>query len=117
MRRHADGMRNPETGRYDGVSSAYRMDLVPAFVVDPDKDMDHSVPDNERRRWDAYSDTSAAFIEATATLIPQDVPPNSGENAVGKGGVPIERRRGGANQTADEPDDGEPAPARRRSAR
>lgn len=93
LRRHADGMFNPETGRYDGVSSAYRMDLVPAFVVDPDKPMDHSVPDNERRRWDAFSNTTAAMIEATATLIPQAVPANSGENAVGVGGVPIERKR------------------------
>jgi hypothetical protein len=117
LRRHADGMFNPKTGRYDGVSSAYRMDLVPAFVVDPDKPMDHSVPDNERRRWDAYSDTAAAMIQATNTLVPQEVPPNSGENAVGRGGVPLERRRGdGANQIGDEPADGDPS-ARRRSAR
>jgi hypothetical protein len=35
LRRHADGMFNAKTGRYDGISSAYRMKLVPVFVVDP----------------------------------------------------------------------------------
>ena len=39
LRRHADGMFNAQTGRYDGISSAYRMKLMPAFVVDPDKPM------------------------------------------------------------------------------
>jgi hypothetical protein len=106
LRRNADGMLNPETGRYDGVSSAYRMDLAPAFVVDPDKPMDHSVPDNERRRWDAFSDTTAAMIQATETLVVQDVPPNSGENAVGRGGVPLQRRGR---------DDGDPDPERPRT--
>ncbi len=38
--RHADGTFNSKTGRFDGVSSAYRMKLVPAFVVDPDKPME-----------------------------------------------------------------------------
>ena len=117
LRRHADGMLNPQTGRYDGVSSAYRMDLVPAFVVDADKPIDHSVPDNERRRWDAFSDTAAAMIKATETLVVQDVPPGSGENAVGRGGVPLQRRRGPANQTVDEPADGEPVSPRTRSGR
>ena len=35
----------PKTGRYDGISTAYRMKLVPVFVVDPDKPMD--IPDRE----------------------------------------------------------------------
>lgn len=43
LRRHADGMFNAMTGRYDGASSAYRMKLAPAFVVDPDKPMDSPV--------------------------------------------------------------------------
>ena len=93
------------------------MDLVPAFVVDADKPIDHSVPDNERRRWDAFSDTAAAMIKATETLVVQDVPPGSGENAVGRGGVPLQRRRGTANQTVDEPADGEPVSPRTRSGR
>ena len=60
------------------------------------------------RRRKAYDDTRAARIKAMETLVPQEVPPGSGEEAVGRGGVPIERRRGRvvANQTLDgEPKD------------
>ena len=49
LRRHADGMFNAKTGRYDGISSAYRMKLVPAFVVDPDKPMDIPTGTSEAR--------------------------------------------------------------------
>jgi hypothetical protein len=94
LRRHADGMFNPQTGRYDGVSSAYRMKLVPAFVVDPDKPMAIHIAAGDMPRRNAYDATTAAFIKATSTLVPQDVPPGSGEEAVGKGGIVIERRRG-----------------------
>ncbi len=93
LRRHADGMYNPKTKRFDGVSTAYRMQLVSAFVVDPDKPMEIPVISGELRRRKAYEDTAAAMIKATSTLIPQDVPPGSGEEAVGRGGVPIPRRR------------------------
>jgi len=93
LRRHADGIYNPKTKRYDGVSTAYRMQLVSAFVVDPDKPMEMPVLSAEMRRRKAYDDTAAAMIKATSTLIPQDVPPGSGEEAVGRGGVPIPRRR------------------------
>lgn len=94
LRRHADGMYNAKTKRFDGVSTAYRMQLVSAFVVDPDKAMEIPIISGEMRRRKAYDDTTAAMIKATSTLIPQDVPPGSGEEAVGKGGVVIERRRG-----------------------
>ena len=33
-------MLNPKTGKYDGISSAYRIKLASAYVVDPDKPMD-----------------------------------------------------------------------------
>jgi hypothetical protein len=94
LRRHADGMFNAKTGRYDGISSAYRMKLVPAFVVDPDKSMGIPVRDGDLRRRKAFDDTSAAMIRAVDTLIPQEVPPGSGEQAVGRGGVPLGRRGG-----------------------
>ena len=104
LRRHADGMFNQKTGRYDGVSCAYRMKLVSAFVVDPDKPMNIPVITGDLRRRKAFDDTRAAMIKATETLIPQEVPPGSGEEAVGRGGVPIERRRGlaVANPPADD---------------
>ena len=94
LRRHADGMFNPKTGRYDGISTAYRMKLTPAFVVDPDKAMAIPVRDGGPRGKKSYDDTRAAMIKAVDTLVPQEVPPGSGENAVGKGGVPLERIRG-----------------------
>ena len=40
LRRNADGMFNPKTGKYDGISSAYRIKMASAYVVDPDKPMD-----------------------------------------------------------------------------
>src|SRR5882672_9953285 len=40
LRRNADGMLNPQTGKYDGISSVYRVKLASAYVVDPDKAMD-----------------------------------------------------------------------------
>ena len=71
--------------------------------MDPGKAM--GIPDREsetgRRR--AFDATAAAMIKAAETLIPQEVPPGSGEAAVGRGGVPLERGgRGGripTNQT------------------
>ena len=94
LRRNADGMFNAKTGRYDGISTAYRMKLVPAFVVDPDKPMDIPVRESDVRRKKAFDDTTAAMIKAVDTLVPQEVPPGSGEKAVGKGGVPIGGRGG-----------------------
>ena len=75
LRRHADGMFNAKTGRYDGISTAYRMKLVPVFVVDPDKPM--GIPDRESEagRKKAFDDTAAAMIKAVDTLVPQEVPP------------------------------------------
>ena len=91
LRRHADGMFNARTGRYDGISSAYRLKLVPAFVVDTDKPILAGAKDGDTRRRKAFDDTTAALKRAVDTLVVQDVPPGSGENAVGKGGVSLER--------------------------
>jgi hypothetical protein len=102
MRRHADGMFNAKTGRYDGISTAYRMKLVSVFVVDPDRAMAIPVRDGGMRGRKGYDDTMAAMIKAADTLVPQEVPPASGENAVGKGGVPLGRGagRGGRGPTS-----------------
>src|SRR5438067_6575419 len=94
LRRHADGMFNPKTGRYDGISSAYRLKLAPVFVVDPDKPMGIPSRDSNTGRRRAFDDTAAAMIKAAETLVPQEVPPGSGENAVGKGGVSLGRGAG-----------------------
>jgi hypothetical protein len=102
LRRHADGIFNAKTGRYDGISTAYRMRLTAAFVVDPDKPM--GIPDRDgglgQRGRESYDATTAAMIKAADTLIPQEVPPNSGELSatdgvqVGRGGVQILVARG-----------------------
>jgi hypothetical protein len=111
LRRNADGMFNAKTGRYDGISSAYRMKLVPAFVVDPDKPMAIPARDTDQPgRRKAFDETSAAMIKAVNTLVPQDVPPGSGELAavdgieIGPRGVAIRGRgRGyGRNEAAED---------------
>jgi hypothetical protein len=100
MRRNADGMFNTRTGRYDGISTAYRMKLVPVFVVDPDKPMDIPPRESEAGRKKAFDDTAAAMIKAVDTLVPQDVPAASTELTavdgveIGPGGVQIPARGG-----------------------
>jgi hypothetical protein len=109
LRRHADGMFNAKTGRYDGISSAYRMKLAPAFVVDPDKAMPIPVRDGGAQGKEGYDATMAAMIKAAETLVPQEVPAHSGELSatdgitVGRGGVPIrgQGRGYGRNRPAD----------------
>src|SRR5689334_17292976 len=100
LRRHADGMFNAKTGRYEGISTAYRMTLVPAFVVDPDKPMDIPDRSSEGRGKKPFDDTTAAMIQAVNTLVPQEVPAGSGELrfvdgiAIGRGGITIQHRLG-----------------------
>jgi len=38
LRRNADGMKDPVTGQNRGISTVYRYDLLPAFVVSPGGD-------------------------------------------------------------------------------
>ena len=117
MRRHADGMFNAKTGRYDGISTAYRMKLVPVFVVDPDKPMGIPSRESELGRKKAFDDTAAAMIKAVDTLVPQEVPATSGELTavdgveIGRGGValPGQSRRGyGGNRPAETKGKGTP---------
>jgi hypothetical protein len=98
LRRHADGMLNPKTGRYDGISSAYRLKLVSAFVVDAHEGMDIPLRDSDTPRRKAFDETAAALVTAVNTLVPQAVPPNSNELTavdgieIGAGGYPIRGR-------------------------
>jgi len=111
LRRNADGMLNPKTGRYEGISCAYRMKLVSAFVVDPDKPMEIPTRDSDERRRKSFDNTAAALIKAVNTLVPQEVPSDSGELAptdgiaILPGGIPLRgrgRNRPGGNRAADE---------------
>jgi hypothetical protein len=112
-------MFNAKTGRYDGISSAYRVKLTPAFVVDPDKAMAIPVRDGEARGKEGYDATMAAMIKGAETLVPQEVPPASHELAatdgieIGRGGVPLRGRgeRGyRRNRAADDKAKATPAP-------
>jgi hypothetical protein len=83
LKRNADGMQDPATGRYLGISTAYRITAAPAFVVDPDPA--HPVGINvltaEAARKRSYEAISAAVIKSTTTRIVQDVPPGTQEAA------------------------------------
>jgi hypothetical protein len=83
LRRNADGMYNEKTGKYDGISSVYRMKLTSAYVVDPDKPMGipKVVGDEERKK--AFEAIKFNTIKGIETRIPQAVPPGTTEAAVG----------------------------------
>ena len=79
LRRNADGMLNPKTGRYDGISSAYRIRLSSAYVVDPDRSMDIPLLAQEEARKAAFEGIKQAVIRGADSRVPQDVPPGTTE--------------------------------------
>jgi len=83
LRRNADGMPNPKTGKNDGISSVYRIRMSSAYVVDPDKAMDIPKLAGDQDRKIAFDATKLAMIKGTETRIPQLVPPGTSEAAVG----------------------------------
>src|SRR5882757_10135016 len=83
LRRNADGMLNPQTGKYDGISSVYRIKLASAYVVDPDKVMDIPKLALDEERMQAFLAIKANTIKGIETRVPQPVPPGTSEAAVG----------------------------------
>jgi len=83
LRRNADGMPNPKTGKNDGISSVYRLRMSSAYVVDPDKAMEIPKLAGDQDRKIAFEATKLAMIKGTETRIPQLVPPGTSEAAVG----------------------------------
>jgi hypothetical protein len=81
LKRNADGMLNPRTGKYDGISSAYRLRMSAAFVVDPDKPMDIPKLAAEEERKMAFEGIKQAVIKGDETHVPQPVPPGTTEAA------------------------------------
>ena len=79
LRRNADGMFNPQTGKYDGISSAYRIKAASAFVVDPDKPMDIPILVLDQKRKVIFEAIKANTIKGIETRVPQPVPPGTGE--------------------------------------
>ncbi|MBW8707953.1 MAG: hypothetical protein JF627_01550, partial [Alphaproteobacteria bacterium] len=84
LRRNADGMYNEKTGKYDGISSVYRIKLASAYVVDPENpkmEIPKLVLDEERMQ--AFLAIKANTIRGIETRVPQPVPPGTTEAAVG----------------------------------
>jgi len=83
LRRNADGMYNEKTGKYDGISSVYRVKAASAYVVDPDKPMDIPKLALDEERMQAFVAIKNNTIKGIETRIPQEVPPGTTEAAVG----------------------------------
>ncbi|MFO1246619.1 MAG: hypothetical protein U1E93_00015 [Alphaproteobacteria bacterium] len=79
LRRNADGMYNEQTGKYDGISSVYRIKFSSAFVVNPDKPIDVPILAGEVWRKEAFEAIKANTIRGAETRIPQGVPPGTTE--------------------------------------
>ena len=75
-------MYNEKTGKFDGISTAYRIKLTSAYVVDPDQPM--GIPKLAADEWrlQAFQAIKTNTIKAVETKIPQAVPPGTSEAAV-----------------------------------
>jgi hypothetical protein len=84
LRRNADGMYNEKTGKFDGISSVYRIKLASAYVVDPEN-LKMEVPKLalDEERMQAFLAIKANTIKGAETRVPQPVPPGTTEAAVG----------------------------------
>ena len=79
LRRNADGMFNAKTGKYDGISTAYRIKMISAYVVDPDKPMDIPGLAREEERKEVFEAIKANTVRGVETRVPQPVPPGTSE--------------------------------------
>ena len=79
LKRNADGMPDPKTGRNAGISMAYRIKAVPAHVVDPAKPAEVRRLQEDERRKKGFDIVKATMIKAVTTRIVQDVPLGTGE--------------------------------------
>jgi hypothetical protein len=83
LRRNADGMFNEKTGKYDGISSVYRIRMASAYVVDPDKPMAIPGLAREEERKAAFEAIKANTVKGAELRIPQLVPPGTSEFGAG----------------------------------
>ena len=79
----ADGLRNAKTGRYDGISTAYRMKLSQAYVVDPPTPMAIPILYGDVVARMAYDHSKAAMVKGTETHLVQPVPADTGSSTAG----------------------------------
>ena len=76
-------MYNEKTGKYDGISSVYRIKMASAYVVDPDKPMDIPKLAGDEERMQAFLAIKANTIKGAETRIPQAVPPGTTRGGAG----------------------------------
>jgi len=81
LRRNADGIYNERTGRFDGISTVYRIKASAAFVMDPDAPMDVPKLAQEEGRKAAFEGIKQAVIKGADSLMPQPVPPGTTEGS------------------------------------
>jgi hypothetical protein len=81
LRRNADGMYNEKTGKFDGISMAYRLRMSSAFVVDPDKPMEIAKQPEEEGRKAAFEGIKQAVIRGADARVPQAVPAGTTEGS------------------------------------
>jgi len=79
LKRNADGMPDPKTGRNTGISMAYRIKAVPAHVVDPATPAQVRRPAEDEKRRKGFEMVKAAMVKAVSTRIVQEVPLGTGE--------------------------------------
>jgi hypothetical protein len=79
LKRNADGMPDPRTGRNTGISMAYRIKAVPAHVVDPATPAKVRRTEADDRRTRGFEMVKETMLRAVSTRIIQDVPLGTGE--------------------------------------
>ena len=82
LRRNADGMYNAATGKYDGISTVYRIRMSTAYVVDPDKPMEIPILVGDEPRRQSFIAIKDNTIKGIETRTPQPVPPGTTEAAL-----------------------------------
>ena len=79
LQRNADGLPDPKTGQNFGISMAYRINAVPARVIDPATPAKVRRPEEDGRRQKAFENLRATVLKAISTRIIQPVPMGTGE--------------------------------------
>jgi hypothetical protein len=81
LKRNADGMPDPKTGENMGISIAYRMKAVPAYVVDPEKPVAMTLSPSDTRSTKKFQQMRTLFRHGTMTAAIQPNPKGSSEGA------------------------------------
>ena len=93
LKRNADGMPDPKTGEKMGISIAYRLKAVPAYVVDPEGPLSADLLASDKRATQKYQLMRKIFYKGISTATIQPNPKGSNE------GAPQLRQRADASWT------------------